>query len=46
VTQKEAREALNEPIQAIIEAIKTALERTPTEFAADIVHLSNNLTIF
>ncbi|MBN1960062.1 MAG: rod shape-determining protein [Deltaproteobacteria bacterium] len=37
LTSDEAREALNEPVTAIIEAIRVALERTPPELAADIV---------
>ena len=31
------REALREPVFAIIEAIKTTLEKTPPELAADIM---------
>lgn len=37
VNSDEIREALSDPIGIIIEAIKTALERTPPELAADIV---------
>jgi rod shape-determining protein MreB len=37
VTSEEIREALVEPLRMIVEAIKTALERTPPELAADIV---------
>ena len=33
----EIRDALSEPINAIIEAVMTALERTPPELSADIV---------
>jgi rod shape-determining protein MreB len=33
----EIREALSEPINAIVEAVRIALERTPPELAADIV---------
>jgi rod shape-determining protein MreB len=33
----EIREALREPIMTIVEAVRTALERTPPELAADIV---------
>jgi len=32
----EIREALNEPVQAIVDAVKITLERTPPELAADI----------
>jgi rod shape-determining protein MreB len=34
---QEIREALSEPINAIVEAVRIALERTPPELAADIV---------
>ncbi len=37
VNSDEIREALSEPINAIIEAVRVALERTPPELAADIV---------
>jgi rod shape-determining protein MreB and related proteins len=37
VTSEEIREALAEPLRMIVEAIKTALERTPPELSADIV---------
>jgi len=37
INGEEVREALQEPIAAIVEAIKMALERTPPELAADIV---------
>ena len=37
VNSDEIREALNEPINAIVEAVLVALERTPPELAADIV---------
>lgn len=37
ITSDEVREALQEPISAITEAIRVALERTPPELAADIV---------
>ena len=34
---EEVREALSEPVNAVVEAAKIALERTPPELAADIV---------
>jgi rod shape-determining protein MreB len=34
---EEVREALAEPINAIVESVKMALERTPPELSADIV---------
>jgi rod shape-determining protein MreB len=37
VTSKEIKEALSEPVSAIIEAIKICLEKTPPELAADIM---------
>jgi rod shape-determining protein MreB len=37
ITENEVREALREPVSAIIEAIKTTLEKTPPELAADIM---------
>src|SRR3989304_5312695 len=37
VFDEEIREALQEPVAAIVEAVKMALERTPPELAADIV---------
>ena len=35
--QQEMAEALTEPVTAIVDAVKTALENTPPELAADIV---------
>lgn len=37
VTSEEIREALAEPLRMIVDTIKTALEKTPPELAADIV---------
>jgi rod shape-determining protein MreB len=37
INSEEIRESISEPINAIIEAIRIALERTPPELAADIV---------
>lgn len=37
VTEAQIREALSEPINDIIEAIKTTLEKTPPELSADIM---------
>lgn len=37
ITESEVRESLKEPISAIIEAIKTTLEKTPPELASDIM---------
>ena len=37
ISQRQVAEALTEPVGAIIEAVKVALEATPPELAADIV---------
>src|SRR5216117_2321549 len=37
ITDEEIREALREPVMTIVETVRTCLERTPTELAADIV---------
>lgn len=37
LTSEEIREAISEPISQIVEALKSALEQTPPELAADIV---------
>jgi len=37
ITASEIREAISEPVNAIVEAVRIALERTPPELAADIV---------
>lgn len=37
ITESQVREALKEPVYAIIESIKTTLEKTPPELAADIM---------
>jgi len=37
INSEEIRESISEPINAIIEAIRIALEKTPPELAADIV---------
>jgi rod shape-determining protein MreB len=37
IKSDEVREALAEPINAVVESVKIALERTPPELAADIV---------
>src|SRR5256886_7226513 len=36
-TDEEAREALPEPVMTSVETVRTCLERTPPELAADIV---------
>ena len=37
INSEDIREALQEPINAIVEAVKVTLERTPPELAADIM---------
>lgn len=37
VSQREVREALSDPINQIVDAVKQTLERTPPELAADIM---------
>jgi rod shape-determining protein MreB len=37
ITSQEIREALNDPINTIVEAVKLSLERTPPELASDIL---------
>ena len=44
LTQAQIAEALSEPIQTIIEGVKSALEDTPPELAADLVDMGVVLT--
>ena len=37
VTTEQVREALEEPVAAIVDAVKTTLDKTPPELAADIM---------
>lgn len=37
LTSDEAREAIEEPVGSIVEAVKSVLERTPPELSADII---------
>jgi len=37
ITSEEVKEALREPVEAILEAIRVTLEKTPPELAADIM---------
>jgi rod shape-determining protein MreB len=37
ITSTEIREALNEPVSTVVEAVKQALEQTPPELSADIL---------
>lgn len=44
ITTQEVREALREPISAIIDAIKSTLEKTPPELASDVMDRGIMLT--
>lgn len=44
ISEEEVRDALREPVYSIIEAIKTTLEKTPPELAADIMDKGIMLT--
>ncbi|MEG1255159.1 rod shape-determining protein [Clostridium sp.] len=44
INEAEVREALKEPVYSIIESIKTTLEKTPPELAADIMDKGIMLT--
>jgi len=44
ISEKQASDALNEPVSQIIEAVKVALEATPPELASDIADKGIMLT--
>jgi rod shape-determining protein MreB and related proteins len=44
LTTEQVREALAEPVSAIVDAVKTTLDRTPPELAADIMEQGIMLT--
>jgi rod shape-determining protein MreB len=44
VTTEQIREALAEPVSAIVDAVKTTLDKTPPELAADIMERGIMLT--
>jgi rod shape-determining protein MreB len=44
LTTEQVREALSEPVGAIIDSVKTTLDRTPPELAADIMEQGIMLT--
>ncbi|MBI2251226.1 MAG: rod shape-determining protein, partial [Armatimonadetes bacterium] len=44
ISSEEIREALDEPLGAIIEAVKNVLEKTPPELSADIIERGIVLT--
>jgi rod shape-determining protein MreB len=37
ITSAEVREAIEEPVSAIVDAVKVTLDRTPPELAADVM---------
>jgi len=44
ITTEQMREALAEPVAAIVDAVKTTLDKTPPELAADIMHQGITIT--
>ena len=44
LTTEQVREALAEPVSAVVDAVKTTLDRTPPELAADIMETGIMLT--
>jgi rod shape-determining protein MreB len=44
VTTEQVREALSEPVSAIVDAVKTTLDKTPPELAADIMEQGITIT--
>jgi rod shape-determining protein MreB len=44
ISSEEVREALSEPVAALVERVRSVLERTPPELAADIVEKGITLT--
>jgi len=44
MTTEQAREAMAEPVAAIVDAVKTTLDKTPPELAADIMEQGIMLT--
>jgi rod shape-determining protein MreB len=44
LTTEHVREALSEPVSAIVDAVKTALDRTPPDLAADIMEYGITVT--
>jgi len=44
LTTEQVREALSEPLSAIVDAVKTTLDKTPPELAADIMQQGITLT--
>jgi len=44
ITAEEVREALTDPVNAIVDAVRSTLERTPPELSADIIENGITLT--
>lgn len=44
LTTDQVREALAEPVAAIVDAVRTTLDKTPPELAADIMHVGITIT--
>jgi len=44
ISTEQVREALAEPVSAIVDAVRTTLDKTPPELAADIMHVGITLS--
>jgi len=44
ISTEQVREALAEPVSAIVDALRTTLDKTPPELAADIMHVGITLS--
>ncbi|MBU3717236.1 MAG: rod shape-determining protein, partial [Actinobacteria bacterium] len=44
LSTEQVREALAEPVSAIVDTVRTTLDKTPPELAADIMHVGITLT--
>ena len=44
ITTEQVREAIAEPVSAIVDAVRTTLDKTPPELAADIMHVGITIT--
>jgi rod shape-determining protein MreB len=44
ITTEQVREAIAEPVAAIVDTVRTTLDRTPPELAADIMHQGITIT--
>lgn len=44
ITTEQVREAISEPVSSIVDAVRTTLDKTPPELAADIMHVGITIT--